>query len=93
MTDAELMNKLREVGLGKQITYTTKLSDLKKRIETDIFVTDAVGYRINLHEDNENLRFVNTCIDKLQGDKLTKEDMKKLNLLNKKYKRKNNWSE
>jgi hypothetical protein len=94
MTDAQLMGLFREISSHKQITHTTKLSSLKKKIETDIFVNDAVGDRLSkLHTDDKNLQFVNTCIDKLQDDKLTKKDMKKLNLLNRKYKRKTDGSE
>ena len=93
MTDRELMSKFRAISSSKQITHTTKLSDLKKKIESDILVNEALFRTLEMNEDDKNLQFVNTCIDKLQGDKLTREDMEKLNLLNKKYLRRKNWSE
>ncbi len=87
MTDLELSRKLQEIGKDSNVRQTDGLSNLKKRIESDLFITAAADREnvVKIHE--KNLLFLDSCIDKYKENKLTKTNMKKLNLLNKTYKR------
>ena len=87
MTDLELSEKLRQVGSDSKVKQALGLSNLKSRIETDLFISDAADYKSGIKIHKTNLAFLHTCIDKYRENKLAKKDMEKLNILNKKYKR------
>lgn len=87
MTDLELSRKLQEIGKDSKVKQAVGLSNLKKRIETDLFISDAADNQDVLKIHEENLAFLNFCIDIYKENKLTKDNMKELNLLNRKYKR------
>lgn len=87
MTDLELSRKLQEIGKDSKVRQELGLFNLKSRIESDLFISDAADDADVLKVHKENLLFLNFCIDIYKEKKLTKNNMKKLNLLNKEYKR------
>ena len=95
MNGLELFKKLKEIdtGIASEKRHFSGLSDLKGRIETDILLAEvSVGIE-NLTEHKRNLGFVERCIDKYEKKILTPDDMKEINLLNRKYQRMNKLGE
>jgi len=89
MSDLDLVKRFRDIDSGK-IKIAEKenaLFELKQRIQTDIFVYDYYTPGPDIPEHRRNLEFVDTCIDKFVKKILTSDDMEKINILNRKYKR------
>ena len=90
MNGLELFRRLKEAELVKlsEERHFSGLADLKCRIETDILLAQvSIGVE-NLAEHERNLEFVEKCIDKYEKKILTPDDMKEINFLNRKYRRK-----
>jgi hypothetical protein len=87
MSDVELVKKLRDIGTGnKEEKHFTGLFELQNRIKTDVFISEQRNdTELNLHKTN--LEFIEKCIDKYEKKILTPEDMREINILNRKYQR------
>lgn len=89
MSDLNLLKKFQVVDINHVKANELKLLQLKSRIETDMFLLELNSVKGEMIHNviGEHLQLVTEAINLYRRNELTAEHMKKINKINRIYKR------